>query len=115
MKTNETTANTTPKPPLFLPPKGNPYKRKPILSATVKKAKVLQKKVTNPYPKSNPYKIDRHQPTIHDCFNTRTNKPTNITHITDSSNTGSSIKLVNQPYQNNDKTYIQTVATTVIE
>jgi len=38
------------------------------VSAAAKKARVIPKKITNPYLKTNPYKINRHQPTIQVCF-----------------------------------------------
>ena len=45
-----------PKPSLFTPPTGNPCKRKPILSATAKKARVVPRNITNPRSKSSPCK-----------------------------------------------------------
>lgn len=64
MNTNESKA----KPSLFILPKGNPHKCKLILSAAAKKARVIPKKITNLYLKTNPYKINCYQPTIQVCF-----------------------------------------------
>ena len=49
-------SNTTPSEAKAKPSRDNPYKRKPILSAAAKKARVYQKPVTNPYSKVNQYK-----------------------------------------------------------